>query len=110
MTQTPVNVVTVTRSGVTATTPTPCDAVNGNSLAGNNNLTWLEFTNSDTASHTVTIAQGAQDAVASPGKVLTIPATTTKLYGYWPSGTYGNTLTFTVDSALVKVAAYQLGQ
>lgn len=111
MTQTPVPVTAVSRQGVVTVVPVACDAVNGNSVYPNNSLTWLEFTNSDgAASHTVTIGMAAQDGVASPGRPLVLAANATKRFGAFPTPVYGQTLTFTVDSALVKVAAYMLQQ
>ena len=111
MVQTPVPVTAVSRQGVATVAPAACDAVNGNSVYPNNQLTWLEFTNSDgAASHTVTIGMAAQDGVASPGRVITLAANAVKRYGPFPTPVYGQTLMFTVDSALVKVAAYSLQQ
>jgi hypothetical protein len=101
---------TVSRAGTASHTPDACDATNGNSVTNGPTMT-LEFTNTDTASHTVVIAQpGTRDGVASPGRSYTIPASTTipVRVGYLPSSIYGNTVTFTANSAMVKVAAYQL--
>lgn len=114
MSATPVAVNTITRTGIATVAPAACDAVNGNVVNANTGLVWLEFTNSDTSSHTVTVTQpGTVDTVASPGRVLTIPASTTaanaKRHGGWPEPVYGGTIQFLANSALVSVAAYQLG-
>jgi hypothetical protein len=107
---TAIALTTVSRAGTASHSQDACDAANGNSVTNSPSM-WLEFTNTDTASHTVTVAQpGKIDGVSSPGRVYTIPASTTLPYrvGTLPVGVYGNTVTFMSNSALVHVAAYQL--
>lgn len=108
MTATPVALNTITRAGLAKPTPIACDAANGNSVS-NGSTVHFEFTNSDTASHTVTVQQpGTLDGVTSPGKVYTIAAGVTLAVGVLPQAIYGQTVTWTVDNALVKYAVYQL--
>jgi len=92
------------------TTPLACDNVNGNVVNGNGGGVFLEFKNTDTVSHTVTVAiPGTFDGVAHSGKPCVIPASVTWKFGPFGNATYGQNLTFTADSALVQYAAYQLG-
>lgn len=108
MVATAIGVTTVTRTGVLTPVPVACDAVNGNSCVNGNDL-WLEFTNSDTSSHTIQITRpGTVDGVANPSTPITIAAGAVRRHGQYSVPLYGSTLTWTVDSALVKVTAFQL--
>lgn len=98
---------TVTRSGVTPVTPTAMDATNGNSLI-NDGATYFDVTNTDTASHTLTIGVTQQvDGQAVPGIVKTIAAGATKRYADFPVKIYGAVMQLNADSALVKIASYR---
>jgi hypothetical protein len=97
----------VTRSGVTAVTPTALDAVNGNTLA-NDGATYFDITNTDTASHTVTInIVGQLDGIAPTSPPKTIAAGATKRYANFPVSIYGSAMQINTDSALVKIASYR---
>lgn len=110
MAATPIVLNTITRSGIVNATPLACDNVNGNVLLGNGGGVFLELKNTDASPHTVTVAiPGSFDGVAHSGKPCVIPANATWKFGPWGNTTYGQSLTFTADSALVQYAAYQLG-
>ncbi|WP_027947205.1 hypothetical protein [Amycolatopsis taiwanensis] len=108
MAATAITPATISRSGTAYQTLAACDATNGNTVP-NSGQVFLELSNTDTASHTVTVAiPGVVDGVASPGKVISLSASAHGLYGPFPLAIYGPNLAFTADSNLVKVAAYQL--
>lgn len=96
----------VTRKGVTAVTPTALDAVNGNTLA-NSGAMYFDVSNTDTASHTVTISiQQQVDGIAPTNPPVTLAAGATKRFANFPTNIYGSALQINTDSALVKIASY----
>lgn len=96
----------VSRAGVTAATPTAMDAVNGNTFL-NDGKTWLDLTNTDTNTHTVTIHLAALvDGQSVTSRTVTITAGVTKKYTKLPIAAYGSKVLLTVDSALVTAATY----
>lgn len=96
----------VTRSGVTAVTPTALDAVNGNTVA-NTGLTYYDVTNTDASSHTVTFnIQQQTDGITPTRPAVTLAAGVTKRFANFPPKIYGSALQINTDSALVKIASY----
>jgi hypothetical protein len=96
----------VTRNGVTPPTQTALDAVNGNTLA-NTGTTYFDVTNTDTASHTVTINITQQvDGITPTRPAVTLAAGVTKRFANFPVAIYGSALQINTDSALVKIASY----
>lgn len=110
MPPTPLPVQTLVRGGVTPTAEVAADAANGNILATNNGVsTWVEATNTDTESHTLTlVTPGTVDGLAIADKVVTIPAGAKWRSGPLPVMTYGSKPQITADSALVTIAARQI--
>jgi hypothetical protein len=108
MAATAITAGTISRTGTAYQALAACDATNGNAVT-NSGQVFLELSNTDTSAHTVTAAiPGMVDGVASPGRQISLAASAHGLYGPFPLAVYGPTLTFTADSNLVKVAAYQL--
>lgn len=99
----------VTRAGVAMPTGVASDATNGNAIANDGNLL-LILDNTDSASHTVTFAiHGTLDGVASPGKTVTLAATTVRVAGPFPTSVYGDVLGITTTAANVTIAALHHG-
>jgi hypothetical protein len=97
----------ITRAGVSPATPVAMDAVNGNALL-NDGGTEFEVTNSDTASHTITISPTQLvDGQSAVPIVKTIAAGNTKRYANYPVKAYGALLQITANSALLAIAAYR---
>lgn len=98
---------TVTRSGVTAVAPTAMDAVNGNTLL-NDGATYFDVTNSDAASHTLTIDITQQvDGSTPTAKTFTIAASVTKRFANFPVAIYGAVMQLNADAATLEIASYR---
>jgi hypothetical protein len=82
----PITVLSRDPAGITPPTQTDGDATRLHSLV-NNGSTWLEVQNTDSSSHTVDFPQVAVDDV-TPVKTLTVPASSTRLFGPIPSVYY----------------------
>lgn len=108
MPATPVTVTVITRAGVAPATFASSDNTNGNSVPNDGNV-WLEFSNTDASSRSVTITVARevddQSVTATPHA---IPAGEQLRLGPFPPTDYGHTLNFTTTNALLKVAAYRL--
>jgi hypothetical protein len=104
-----VPVHTITRAGTALATPAACDSVNGNVITANSGMVFLELQNTDTAGHTVDVSfVGVLDGQVLGGRTIELAASAHGFYGGWPVNTYGSTVNFKADNALVKAAAYQV--
>jgi len=108
MAATALTVTALSRAGVAPPAEVAGDAVNGNSVA-NDGRTWVEATNTDASSHTVTFAiPGTVDGQAIGDRVETLAASASARYGPFPASIYGLSLGVMVDNALVTLSAYSL--
>jgi len=99
----------ITRAGATPPSAVATDAVNGNTFL-NDGHTWLEVTNTDTSTHTLTIHLAQLvDGQAAISIVKTLTASAVKRYAKFPVARYGSKVLITVDSALLHVATFREG-
>lgn len=99
----------ITRAGATPPALVASDAVNGNTFL-NDGHTWLEVTNTDSSTHTLTIHLAQLvDGQSAASFVKTLTAGTTKRYARFPIMQYGAKVLITVDSALLHVATFREG-
>lgn len=105
MAATALTLTQTSRAGVTMPIGTAADTVNGNSVT-NDGSVLLIADNTDTASHTVTIAlPGKVDGQTVASRTVTIAAGTTSILGPYPPQYYGSSLAITCDAATVTLAA-----
>jgi hypothetical protein len=98
-----------TRAGVTVPTAVATDAANGNTML-NDGHTFLDVTNTDSSTHTLTIHLAQLvDGQSATSFVRTITAGVSKRYGKFPVSAYGTKLLITVDSALLHAVAFREG-
>jgi len=108
MPATPVAVTAITRAGVAPVAFANSDNVNGNSIP-NDGRTWLELSNTDASSRTVTVALARQvDGQTVTPTTHTVAASAQVRIGPFPPSDYGHTLIVTTNNALLKIAAYKL--
>jgi hypothetical protein len=108
MPATPISVTRITRAGVAPVAFASSDPSNGNSISNDGGV-WLEFSNTDASSRSVTITVAREvDDQAVTATPHTIPAGEQLRLGPFPPTDYGHTLNFTTTNALLKVAAYRL--
>lgn len=99
----------ITRAGATPPSLVATDATNGNTFQ-NDGHTWLEVTNTDTATHTLTIHLAQLvDGQAAASIPKTFTAGATKRFAKFPIKEYGAAVLITVDSALLHVATSREG-
>lgn len=99
----------ITRAGATPPSLVATDAVNGNTFLNDAN-TWLEVTNTDSSTHTLTIHLAQLvDGQAATSITKTLTAGATKRYTKFPIKEYGGNVLITVDSALIHAATYRAG-
>lgn len=97
----------ITRAGATPPSLVATDAVNGNTFLNDGN-TWLEVTNTDSSTHTLTIHLAQLvDGQAATSITKTLTASATKRYAKFPVKEYGAAVLITVDSALLHAAAFR---
>jgi hypothetical protein len=107
MAATVVPVTEITRAGVAPPTAVTGDTVNGHSVA-NDGTMHITVANSlgSTGTVTLNIVQTV-DGLAAAGKTVTIPANAVEhRIGPFPTGVYGNTLTFTTSATTLTFRAY----
>lgn len=98
----------VTRAGLTTATPASSDHTNGTTMANDGN-TWVEVTNADSVSRTVTFEFNLTvDGSSVTPVVHTLTAALVKRYGPFPVASYGGRLLIDTEVDLVKLAAYKL--
>lgn len=107
MAATPVPVGTVTRAGLPRATPAACDNVNGNVIPNNGAIT-VRLQNTGGSSATVVFKLVNSPDGQAVTRTITLAAADDKDFGGFPTGLYGEELTFTASAATVKVAATQL--
>jgi len=99
----------ITRAGATPPSAVATDAVNGNTFL-NDAHTFLDVTNTDSSTHTLTIHLALLvDGQSATSITKTITAGVTKRFGKFPIKEYGATPLITVDSALLHAAAFREG-
>lgn len=110
MTATPLPAPTViTRAGATPPSAVATDAVNGNTFL-NDGHTFLDVTNTDTSTHTLTIHLAQLvDGQSAASFVRTLTASASKRYAKFPVKEYGAAVLITVDSALLHAVAFREG-
>lgn len=103
---------TITRAGVAEPAAVAADVANGNQLSNNNGAIWLKLNNPGGAAKTITAAfANAVDGVVGAGKVFSVPAGVTRLWGPFPVSIYGQTVQFTHEAgSTTTILAVQLGQ
>lgn len=108
MAPTPINPITVDRSGTVAdAVGSFVDNVNGNSFPSGP-YTWIELLGA-TATDTLTFAiPGSVDGQTITGKAIPVGSTADLKVGPWPPSIYGPTVTFTSSNANAKVNVYNL--
>lgn len=112
MAATEFTLVTISRAGAADPAPVAADVANGNQLSNNNGRMWLQVSNPGGAAKTFTVAQpNAQDGVASPGKVISVPnGATFRKYGPFPVEIYGQTLQVAHEAGSTSTfLAFQVG-
>lgn len=102
-----VPVTQITRAGVTAPTETSGDATN-NHVVSNNGKMFLEVRNSgSTVARTITFRfPGLVDGQAVTPRAISIPISTTRRFGPFPTGDYSSLLQVDVDNAELKLLAF----
>jgi hypothetical protein len=112
MARTPITAIAVVGRGTTPAAPPAAqasDVANGNSL-NNDGRVVLLVSNTAAASGTLTVAQqpGVIDGVATPGLVVTIPATTNNVpLGRFRPEVYGSVMNLNGSAATITVLALQ---
>lgn len=109
MPRTPVAVATLNRNpGVAPTAFASSDNVNGNTIP-NDGQTWLEVSNTDSVSRSVTITPSRRvDGQAAAGVAHAVAAGQQLRLGPFSVADYGGALQVDTTAALLKVAAYRL--
>lgn len=99
-------VTTISRAAITtvANPSVAADAVNGN-FCLNDGATTLRLLNSDSSTHTLTVAlaSGVDGATAGPKSYTVAVSGSVQEVGPFPIQFYGGQLNFNLDSALVRV-------
>jgi hypothetical protein len=111
MAATEFTLVTINRVGAADPAPVAADVANGNQMSNNNGRMWLQVSNPGGGPKTFTVAQpNTQDGVASPGKVISVPAgATLRKYGPFPVAVYGQTVTVAHEAGSTSTfLAFQL--
>lgn len=89
MPRTALTVTTITRTGVVQPAQEAGDVANGNSIAGNDGRIFLQITNDDAATQTVTFpTPGTVDGLAIADLVISLTTGQTKLVGPLTPGTF----------------------
>ena len=104
-----VPVTQITRSGVAPATEVNGDATNNHSVA-NDGATWIEVRNSgSTVARTLSAHfLNTVDGVTVDAKTWSIPTSSTRRIGPFPTRLYGTSLLIDVDNAELKLTAYKL--
>ncbi len=90
-------------------TNTVCDSVNGN-ITTNTGATVFRFQNSDSTSHTVTFTTiPTEDGLGLQPEVITLAGSAIVWLSGFDTNTFGSQITYTANSALVKVTAFEPG-
>lgn len=107
MPRTAVPVTQITRAGVANGTETNGDATNNHVIANNGKM-FLEVRNAgSTVARTVTFRfPGLTDGQPVTPRPVSIPISTTRRFGPFPTGDYGSQLQVDVDNAELKLSAY----
>ncbi|MER7930497.1 hypothetical protein ABTY96_46565 [Streptomyces sp. NPDC096057] len=107
MARTAISVTQITRAGVAAGTEAAGDPTN-NHVVPNNGKTILQVRNSgSTVARTVTFRlPGVVDGQAVTPRAVSIPISSTRWFGPFPTGDYGSQLQVDVDNAELKLTAY----
>lgn len=111
MAATELTVHTITRAGAAEPAKPAVDVANGNQMSNNNGRMWLALTNPGGAAKQITaLFQNQVDGVTGTGKVFSVPAGVTRLWGPFPVEIYGQTVQFTHEAgSTTTVLAVQLG-
>lgn len=104
-----VPVTQITRAGVAPGTETNGDATNNHTIPNNGRM-FVEVRNSgSTVARTVTFRfPGVVDGQAVTPRAVSIPISSTRRFGPFPTGDYGGALQVDVDNAELKLTAYGL--
>ncbi|MDT7847210.1 hypothetical protein [Streptomyces justiciae] len=104
-----VPVTQINRAGVAPGTETNGDATNNHTVANNGRM-FLEVRNSSsTVARTVTFRfPTVVDGQAVTPRAVSIPISSTRRFGPFPTGDYGSQLQVDVDNAELKLTAYGL--
>ncbi|MFI1723922.1 hypothetical protein [Streptomyces sp. NPDC020489] len=104
-----VPVTQITRAGVAPGTETNGDATNHHVIPNNGRM-FLEVRNSgSTVARTITFRfPGVVDGQSVTPRAVSIPTSSTRRFGPFPTGDYGNQLQVDVDNAELKLTAYGL--
>jgi hypothetical protein len=108
MPRTVVPVTALARTGVAAPTEQNGDITNGHVVA-NSGRTEIVVRNADAAgAHSVTfVTPGTVDGLAVADRTVSIPISSTVRFGRLPTGVYGSQLGIDVDSAQLKLLAFE---
>lgn len=105
MAATAVTVARPTIDGVNSPTAVAMDAANGNSVVNSRGLI-LTIENTDSGPRVVTFTTPVTHGeYAVADKTVTLAAAAKKNFSNFPADTFGRTLLFSTDSALVKASA-----
>lgn len=104
-----VPVTSITRAGVAPATEVNGDATNNHSLANTGDC-WIEVRNSGSTVARVLSAHFVNnvDGVTVDPKTWSIPTSSTRRIGPFPTRLYGTTLLIDVDNAELKLTAYRV--
>lgn len=104
-----VPVTQITRTGVASATEVNGDATNNHSVA-NDGSVWIEVRNSGSTVARVVSARFANtiDGQTTAPKTWSIPTSSTRRIGPFPTRLYGTTLLIDVDNAELKLTAYKV--
>ncbi|MEU2780548.1 hypothetical protein [Streptomyces sp. NPDC007110] len=107
MPRTAVPVTQITRAGVAAPTETNGDPVNNHVIANNGRVVLLVRNSGSTVARTVTLRlPGLTDGQGITPRTVSIPQSTSRYIGPFPTDAYGAQLQVDVDNAELKLLAF----
>lgn len=101
-----VPVTQITRAGVAAPTEVTGDPVNNHTVPNNGKMLLLVRNSGSTVARTVTLRlPGLTDGQAVTPRTVSVPLSTSRYIGPFPTGDYGSALQVDVDNAELKLIA-----
>lgn len=95
------------RDGVALASEQTGDSSNGHVIT-NTGRTLIIIRNADTSDHTATfVIPGTVDGQAIADRTVTVPASSSRVYGKFSTSVYGRTLAVNVSSSQLKLSALE---
>ncbi|MEU4169459.1 hypothetical protein AB0F46_21610 [Streptomyces sp. NPDC026665] len=106
MPRTAVPVTAITRAGVAAPTETTGDPTNNHAIPNNGRMVLLVRNSGSTVARTITLRlPGITDGQAITPRTVSVPQSSSRYIGPFPTGDYGSSLHVDVDNAELKLIA-----